>query len=74
MMTIDRVSNDPYAVEIGHSDVSKIANMIKYVNDEFINERGNDVTDECCHYLLPLIMGENYPEYVNGIPDFVVIK
>jgi len=74
MMTIDRVSNDPYEVEIGHSDVSKIANMIKYVNDEFINEKGNDVTDECCRYLLPLIAGENYPGYVCGVPDFVVIE
>lgn len=74
MMTIDRVSDAPYTVEIGHSDVSKIANMIKYVNDEFINEKGNDVTDACCRYLLPLIKGENYPEYVDGVPDFVVIK
>ena len=74
MMTIDRVSDAPYTVEIGHSDVSKIANMIKYVNDEFINEKGNDVTDACCRYLLPLIKGENYPDYVDGVPDFVVIK
>ena len=64
----------PYRVEIGHSDVSKIANMIKYVNDEFINAEGNNVTDACCNYLLPLIMGENYPDYVGGIPDFIVIK
>ena len=74
MITIDRVSENPYRTEMGHSDVSKIANMIKYVNDEFINEKGNDVTDACCRYLLPLIKGENYPEYVDGVPDFVVIK
>ena len=74
MITVVRKSTKPYVTEISHSDVSKIANMIKFVPAEFINERGNDVTDECCEYLLPLIEGENYPAYVNGIPDFVVIK
>jgi 6-phosphofructokinase 1 len=48
--------------------------MIKFVPAEYINDRGNNVTDECCEYLLPLIEGENYPAYVNGIPDFVVIE
>jgi 6-phosphofructokinase 1 len=74
MITVVRKSTKPYVTEISHSDVSKIANMIKFVPAEFINERGNDVTDACCEYLLPLIEGENYPAYVNGIPDFVVIE
>ncbi len=74
MITVIRKSTKPYATEISHADVSKIANAIKFVNDEFINERGNDVTDECCEYLLPLIAGENYPAYINGIPDFIVIE
>ena len=74
MMTIDRISDAPYRSEIGHSDVSKIANLIKSVYPEFINERGNGVTDACCEYLLPLIAGENYPEYINGMPDYIVIK
>ena len=74
MITVIRKSTKPYATEISHSDVSKIANAIKFVNDEYINERGNDVTDACCEYILPLIEGENYPAYVNGVPDFIVIK
>ncbi len=74
MITVIRKSTEPYAVEISHSDVSKIANAIKYVNSEYINERGNDVTDECCRYLLPLIAGENYPAYKNGIPDYLIIE
>ena len=74
MITVVRKSTKPYETEISHSDVSKIANMIKFVNDEFINERGNNVTDACCEYLLPLIAGENYPAYVNGVPDFIVIE
>lgn len=73
MMTIERVSTNPYVTRISHSDVSAIANKIKAVDDKFINERGNNVTDECVEYLLPLIRGERTPEYVDGIPVHFVI-
>ncbi len=73
MMTIDRISTTPYVYKIGHSDVSKIANQIKTVNPEFINERGNNVTDACVEYLMPLIAGETHPVYEKGIPVHVII-
>ena len=73
MMTIDRVSDAPYRTEIGHSDVSKIANLIKKVDDRFINDEANNVTDECAAYLLTLIAGETAPEWKNGIPVYCVI-
>ena len=58
MMTILRTERDGhYDFEISHSDVSQIANKIKSVPAEFINAAGDDVTDECCSYLLPLIRG-----------------
>ena len=68
MITIQRVSTNPYAYSIGHEDIFKIANQTKYVPDGFINERGNHVTDECLAYLLPLIKGERYPAYKDGLP------
>jgi 6-phosphofructokinase 1 len=68
MMTIQRVSTEPYAFEIGHEDIFKIANQTKYVPDEFINDRANHVTDACLTYLLPLIKGERYPAYKDGLP------
>ncbi len=68
MMTINRVAGDAYAYEIGHEDIFKIANQTRAVPAEFINERGNQVTDECLRYLLPLIKGERYPTYVDGLP------
>ena len=74
MMTIGRVSTEPYAFEIGHEDIFKIANQTKCVPAEFINERGNQVTDECLRYLLPLIKGEMYPEYENGLPCHWILK
>lgn len=68
MMTIQRTGNDPYTYRIGHADVEQIANRIKYVDDAFINEAGNGVTDACVAYLAPLIAGECYPTYRNGLP------
>ena len=73
MMTIQRVSSEPYAFEIGHEDIFKIANQTKCVPAEFINEQGNHVTDECLRYLLPLIRGERYPEYVDGLPSHWIL-
>ncbi len=74
MMTIERVSTSPYVTRISHSDVSEIANKIKWVDEKFINTRGNNVTDECVEYLLPLIEGETNPEYKYGIPLHLTIQ
>ena len=73
MMTIERVSTEPYWVEISHRDVSEIANKVKHVPAEFINERGNHITYECARYLLPLIQGELDVKYENGIPKHIII-
>ena len=73
MMTILRTSDAPYTFEIGHSDVSEIANKTKWVDDSFINERGNNVTDECCRYLLPLIAGERNPAFRDGLPVHIIL-
>lgn len=73
MMIIERLSDTPYKYAVGHSDVSQIANQIKVLPAEFINTRGNGVTDACVKYLLPLIAGETKPEYDRGIPVHIVI-
>ena len=74
MMTIIRKSTNPYVFEVGHNDISVIANQVKHVPAEFINARGNNVTDECATYLMPLIEGEAAPKYKNGIPQFLIIE
>ena len=73
MMTIRRCEGDSYAYETGHEDIFAIANQTKCVPDEFINQRGNGVTDDCLHYLLPLIKGERQPEYKDGLPVYLTI-
>ena len=72
-MTILRTADAPYTFAIGHSDVSEIANKTKWVGDEFINARGNHVTDECCRYLLPLIAGERNPAFRDGLPVHIIL-
>ncbi|MBQ2735709.1 MAG: diphosphate--fructose-6-phosphate 1-phosphotransferase, partial [Clostridia bacterium] len=73
MMLFARVSDDPYCVEVKHSDVAEIANRIRGVDDCFINEAGNHITDACCNYLLPLIQGEAACVYENGLPKHLIL-
>ncbi|MBR7098098.1 MAG: 6-phosphofructokinase [Clostridia bacterium] len=73
MMSIQRKTGAPYAVEFAHADVSAIANQIRTVDDAYINADGNHVTDACCAYLLPLIVGEAAVEYENGLPKFITL-
>lgn len=68
MMSIVRREGERYNSYFEAKDVSEIANKVKNVPSEFINERGNNVTDECAQYILPLIEGEIEPEYKNGLP------
>ncbi len=73
MITVRRVSNDPYLITFEPRDVSEIANKIRYVENLYINVEGNHVTDACCNYLLPLIQGEVKCKYENGLPVHIVL-
>ncbi len=73
MMVIRRISEEPYRVEIDSSDVAKIANRIRCVEDCFINAEGNHVTDACCNYLLPLIEGEPEVVFEKGLPKHLFL-
>ena len=68
-----RLSDAPYAYEIGCADVHEIANKIKRVPDAYINAEHNGVTDACLAYLRPLIEGERYPKYVAGLPEQIIL-
>ena len=68
MVCIRRTSEQPYRFGIDFVDIGQIANHVKTVPDEWINEAGNDVTEEMLTYLLPLIQGELPCTYKNGVP------
>ena len=74
MSTIVRASDSPYRWEIGHADLADVANVEKKMPRDFISADGFGITDACRAYLLPLIEGEDYPPYRNGLPDYVVLK
>ena len=74
MMYFHRVTNHPYNVRIEMTDVENVANRVKYFPTEWINERGNDVTQEAIDYCLPLIQGEQNFHMKNGIPQHYVLK
>ena len=73
MMSFVRTSEAPYTVEVAHADVSKIANQIRLVDDEYINGEGNNVTEACCRYILPLIKGEANCRYEEGLPVHLIL-
>lgn len=70
MMSIVRVCDNPYTVKYEPRKIAKIANAVRCVPDTFINEKGNNVVEECVEYILPLIKGENPVKYKDGLPVF----
>jgi len=74
MPTIVRVSSNPYRWEVGVAPLSEVANREKTMPREFITEDGYGITEICREYLLPLIQGEDYPPYKNGLPAYVTLK
>jgi len=74
MPTIVRVSSNPYKWEVGVAPLSDVANREKMMPREFISEDGFGISESCREYLLPLIQGEDYPPYKNGLPAYVTLK
>ena len=74
MVTIDRISDSPYKWRIGSADLSKVANNEKMMPKKYISKTGYGITAECKAYMLPLIKGEAYLRYKNGLPVFAHLK
>ena len=74
MPAIKRTSNKPYRWKIEMAPLSKVANVEKMMPASFISKDGFGITDKCREYLQPLIKGEDYPPYKNGLPKYVTLK
>jgi 6-phosphofructokinase 1 len=74
MPTIERRSDEPYEWAIGCANLADVANVEKTMPRDFISEDGFGITEKCRRYLLPLIQGEDYPPYKDGLPDYVRLK
>jgi 6-phosphofructokinase 1 len=74
MPVIKRVSDVPYRWRIEKSSLARVANKEKMVPRRYITKDGFGITPACRRYLAPLIKGESYPPYVNGLPKYVTLK
>ena len=74
MIAMKRKGGEKYEIAYEPTDVTKIANAVRAVPRDFINEAGNDVTDECLEYIRPLIVGESTPVWKDGLPVQFVIE
>jgi len=74
MPVIVRKSNRPYKWTIEAADLKDIANREKMMPRDFITADGFHITAKCRAYLAPLIAGEDYPPYKNGLPAYVKLK
>ena len=74
VITLKRVSEDPYMCITEPADVHFIANVEKKVPDEWINKDGTYVNEALVHYIRPLIQAEIAPLWVDGLPRHLILK
>jgi ATP-dependent phosphofructokinase / diphosphate-dependent phosphofructokinase len=74
MPAIRRISDSPYRWDIIEAPLSAVANKEKLLPAEFISADGFGITEPARRYLAPLIVGEAYPPFKNGLPDYVRLQ
>jgi 6-phosphofructokinase 1 len=74
MPVIKRISDKPYRWKIDKAPLARIANKEKMVPRRYISKDGFSITAAGRRYLEPLIRGEDYPPYINGLPNYVTLR
>jgi len=74
MPVIKRISDKPYRWRIESAPLARIANKEKKLPRRYITKDGFGITAAGRRYLEPLIRGEDYPPYINGLPKYVSLK
>ena len=74
MPIIKRTSSNPYSWKIDKVKLSRVANVEKKLPQKFISKNGFGVTEACKNYLRPLIQGEAYPPYKDGVIETASLK
>jgi ATP-dependent phosphofructokinase / diphosphate-dependent phosphofructokinase len=74
MPAIRRLSDVPYSWDIIQAPLSEVANKEKLLPSDFISPDGFGITDAARRYLAPLIVGEAYPPYRSGLPDYAKLE
>ena len=74
MVSIERDSSKTFGWSTGEVPLSKVANQEKKMPRSFISKDGFGITQQARDYLLPLISGEDYPPYKDGMPCYPTLK
>ena len=74
MPVIVRGKGKKYSWKIEAAPLSKIANVEKKLPKSFISKDGFNVNSKAISYLEPLIVGEAFPEFKDGIPRISNLK
>jgi 6-phosphofructokinase 1 len=74
MPAIRRLSDEPYRWDIIAAPLPEVANQEKLMPAEFIRADGFGITEAARRYLAPLVVGEAYPPFKNGLPDYVRLQ
>ena len=74
MPIIVRTSDSPYRWKVGTAKLARVANVEKMMPKSFITRDGFGITGKCRRYLAPLIRGEDYPPFKDGLPKYVTLK
>ena len=74
MVTIERGQGKKFSWSLGEASLAKVANVEKKMPRSFITKDGFGITQKARDYLQPLIMGEDYPPYKDGIPQYPKLK
>jgi 6-phosphofructokinase 1 len=74
MPIIVRKAGKKYSWKIGTAPLAKVANVEKFMPRNFITHDGFGITAKCRNYIEPLIQGEDYPPFKNGLPEYVKLK
>ena len=74
MPTIVRTSDRPYRWKIGIAKLEDVANREKMLPRDYVTPDGFHITAKGRRYLAPLIKGEDYPPYKDGLPQYVRLR
>ena len=74
MPTIERKKTKSYGWKVGEAPLAKVANVEKMMPRNYISRDGMHITQACRDYMSPLIKGESYPPYKDGLPQYVTLK
>jgi len=74
MPVIVRKSSKPYRWTVGVAELKDVANQEKMMPRDYITGDGFHITEKCRQYLEPLVQGEDYPPYRNGLPAYVKLR